>query len=146
MLATLFGVSVYLIPVLIERIQLLRDEFPFVARLSVFSNYKAHYFSSSMRIFSSSYDQLCKVILCRFRLSHLNKHESAVVPGISELINLQLSSSLCRSATPTCYFSQYLPISQINILRSQTLQLRFNLRVLIILHQRIEYFSIRFSV
>lgn len=72
--------------------------------------------------------------MCRLRLNHLKRQESAVVPGMREEIRYQLSWTLWMSATDCPSHSQCLQISQISIFKSQTLQFRFNFRVLVILH------------
>ena len=135
MLSTLFGMPVNFICFGIECVKFLRDVLPFISGLGMLPECNHRYFSSSMSILSYYYDQLCSVILCRFKLSHLKRQDSAVVPGISEEMSSQLSLTLWMSATerPSC--SQCLQMSQIKILRSHILQFLLSFLVLVILYQ-----------
>jgi len=133
-LSALLGMPINFICFWIESVKLFRDVFPFVSGLSVLPTSYDDYFSSSISIFSYYYDQLCSVILWRFKLSHLKRQDSALVPGIREEMSSQLSLILCMSATerPSC--SQCLQMSQIRILRSQMLQFLLSFLVLVILY------------
>jgi hypothetical protein len=135
-LPTLLGMPVNLLSIVIEGIQLLGNILPLIPRIRMLPEYPKAYFYSSTNILSSSSDHPCKVILCRFRDSHLNRQESAEVPGMREEINCQLYQWLWTSPTATASLWQCLHINQMRIFKSQTLQLRFSLRVLVILARK----------
>ena len=136
MFSALLWMTVNLLRIWILRVKFLRYVFPFVPRLGVFPELDNFYFSSLIRISSSCSDQLWRVILCLLRLSHLKRHDSGVVPGMSEEISSQLSLMLWISATLMLSLWQCLQIIQMSILRSQTLQFLLSLRVLAILNRK----------